>query len=573
MTDSSILIVEDEAIVAADLAATLRQLGYSVAGSTDSGEKAIALARQLRPALVLMDIRLAGGMDGLEAAATIRRETDLPIIYLTAHSDSATVKRAMLSEPFGYILKPFEERELRVQIEMAFNRHAADRLLRARDEQLREANTALVQRAAELQAANEALLASRRAALNLVEDAVAARRQAEQALVALRESREDLKRAQTALQRMNAELEERVVQRTAEAREAARYARSLIEASLDPIFTADRNGTITDVNHATELATGRSRKQLIGSGFFDCFTDPDGAAVSHRTALTQTQSRDCPLTIRHRSGRPTEVLCNATVYRDERGQVQGVLATARDITERKALEQQVLNIRDQEQRRIGQDLHDVLCQQIAAIGFLCEALRTDLAGKKLAEAEKAAKIGRLSEDAGNQARYLARGLFPVGADSRGLMSALKELARQTTEVFRIPCQFKRHRPVLVPNNVTATHLYRIAQEAVSNAVKHSAARRISIVLTEKLGRIELAVRDNGCGFSRRLAKGKSIGISSMQYRANMIGGSLALRTRKGRGTVVACSLPKSDPKRPVARRISDNGRKPILLPANEEHRS
>ena len=130
MPEITILIVEDEAIVAADLAVKLGRLGYTVCGSTTRGEDAIALTRERGPHLVLMDIRLAGEMDGVEAAERIRRECDVPVIYLTAHSDRATLDRAKRTEPFGYILKPFEELELETHIEMALYKHQAERKLR-----------------------------------------------------------------------------------------------------------------------------------------------------------------------------------------------------------------------------------------------------------------------------------------------------------------------------------------------------------------------------------------------------------------------------------------------------------
>ena len=130
MSKATILIVEDEAIVAADLAGKLGQLGYAVCGTTARGEEAIAHMRGHRPDLVLMDIRLAGAMDGVAAAEHIRREFDVPVIYLTAHSDRATVQRAKLTEPFGYILKPFEELDLQTHIEMGLYKHGAERKLR-----------------------------------------------------------------------------------------------------------------------------------------------------------------------------------------------------------------------------------------------------------------------------------------------------------------------------------------------------------------------------------------------------------------------------------------------------------
>ena len=134
MSQATVLLVENEGIVAEDLAGMLRRLGYEVAGIAASGEEAVALAGRLNPHLVLMDISLAGPMDGIEAAETIRRQHDAPVIYLTTHSDPATLARAKLTGPFGYVLKPFDVRDLATQIEMALYRHQADQQLRQQRE-------------------------------------------------------------------------------------------------------------------------------------------------------------------------------------------------------------------------------------------------------------------------------------------------------------------------------------------------------------------------------------------------------------------------------------------------------
>ncbi len=138
MSNPSILIVEDEAVISADIANKLRNLGYAVAGATDTGEEAVEFARKLRPSLVLMDIRLAGAMDGITAADAIRKECRLPVVFLSAHSDAGTVHRARLTEAFGFIMKPFENRELHTQIEMALYKHAAERRLSESESRLRE---------------------------------------------------------------------------------------------------------------------------------------------------------------------------------------------------------------------------------------------------------------------------------------------------------------------------------------------------------------------------------------------------------------------------------------------------
>ena len=192
MSKATLLIVEDEAIVAADLASKLGRLGYRISGTTGVGAEAIAMARNWRPDLVLMDIRLSGNMDGIETAQTVRQEFDLPVIFLTAHSDRATVERAKLTEPFGYLLKPFDQFSLETHIEMALYKHRAELKLReahdelearveARTRELKDAETLLrginetleqrvAGRTAELLAANAMLLDSRQAALDMMQE-------------------------------------------------------------------------------------------------------------------------------------------------------------------------------------------------------------------------------------------------------------------------------------------------------------------------------------------------------------------------------------------------------------------
>jgi len=134
MTSPSIFIVEDELIVAEDIKQTLKSLGYTVAGHAKSGELALDKIKEKKPDLVLMDIHLAGKMDGIETAGKIHSLYDVPIIYLTAHADTSLLERAKITEPHGYILKPYDERELHSVIEMALHKHATEQALHQSEE-------------------------------------------------------------------------------------------------------------------------------------------------------------------------------------------------------------------------------------------------------------------------------------------------------------------------------------------------------------------------------------------------------------------------------------------------------
>jgi PAS domain S-box-containing protein len=157
----------------------------------------------------------------------------------------------------------------------------------------------------------------------------------------LKAAREDREKAQAALQEANAHLEQRVQERTEQLRLASLHTRSLIEASLDPLVTISPAGKVTDVNRATELATGLTRNQLIGTDFSDYFTEPARAREGYQKVIAEGEVRDYPLTLRHVSGRTIDVLYNATVYRNEAGDVQGVFAAARDVTDRKRMEEEL----------------------------------------------------------------------------------------------------------------------------------------------------------------------------------------------------------------------------------------
>ncbi|MBM3289474.1 MAG: PAS domain S-box protein, partial [Candidatus Hydrogenedentes bacterium] len=213
-----------------------------------------------------------------------------------------------------------------------------------------------------------------------------------------------------------------------------------------------------------------------------------------------------------------------------------------DVTDRRRLERQVLEISAREQMRIGQDLHDRLGQHLTGIGFRSQVLAEDLKRKHQPESETAAAIVEMVSDAINQTRGLARGLYPVHLEADGLMTALHELATQTQALFDLRCRFVCEEPILIYDVSVATHLYRIAQEALNNAVRHGKPKAIEIALQEAGDAVELRIADDGVGIDPSANGTRGLGLSIMQYRARMIDGTLRVRRGTSGGTVVTCSL-------------------------------
>lgn len=208
------------------------------------------------------------------------------------------------------------------------------------------------------------------------------------------------------------------------------------------------------------------------------------------------------------------------------------------------LEKQIIEVSEYEQQRIGRDLHDGLCQLLAAIGCAANALKVDLEERRLKGlATKAGEIEKLISDSVKQARDLSHGLVPVHLDDAGLPAALQELASSTSRLLPVKCTFESAGEPCPGQNGKATHLYRIAQEAIHNATKHGKANKIDIRLSANASATILSVSDDGIGFFNDGSEADGVGISIMRYRANLMDGEFAIDSSAGRGTVVSCTVP------------------------------
>jgi signal transduction histidine kinase len=229
----------------------------------------------------------------------------------------------------------------------------------------------------------------------------------------------------------------------------------------------------------------------------------------------------------------------------EKGQLVHSRWFVRDISRRRQLERELLEVSERERRDFAHELHDGLGQQLGGVAYLSNVLREQLSQKRAPETASATRIYELVRKAIEDARRMARGLSPIREEPEGLVEALRELAAQTSELRRVRCRLDCRKPVLVSDTVLAGHLYRIAQEAVNNSLKHASPRAITLSLRHARGRLTLAVMDDGKGIGPLSPNRKGLGLRVMQYRASLIRGALEVTPRRSRGTRVQCSVPLS----------------------------
>ena len=324
---------------------------------------------------------------------------------------------------------------------------------------------------------------------------------------------------------------------------------NFLETAPDAIILVSRDGRIRRVNAQTEQMFGYTRAELDGQRLEVLL--PQRYRRSHEghrqgffnSPKVRPMGTGLELFGLRKSGDEFPVEISLSPMNTQDGPM--VCGTIRDVTERKRLEAEILKISEREQRRIAQDLHDGVGQQLAGIWCLCEVMRKNLSDRSAPDAAEAAKISELLKTALNQTRSLARVLHPIEAEPTGLMSALEAMAASVTGLFHVPCEFRCDPPVLLRDNTVATQLYRIAQEAVTNAVRHGRPSKMEICLSATPEQVTLKVADDGAGFTAAASEGQGMGMRIMNYRASKIGGSLKFQSGNRSGTCVECTLPAS----------------------------
>lgn len=319
----------------------------------------------------------------------------------------------------------------------------------------------------------------------------------------------------------------------------------LMDTIPDHIYFKDRQNRFLKVNLAKlSRANLADPAQIIGKTDFDFFTAEHARqAYADEQRIIQTGKPLIGLEEKETwpDGSVTWVHTSKACLRDKNGNIIGTFGISRDITRQKELQLEILAISEREQRRIGHDLHDDLCQQLTGISFLSQSLAAKLAARSKPEAARAREIAQMARKAIHQTRDMAHGLAPVDLEAGGISDALHNLALRTQNVFRCECRFQGAADPL-PDPGAGVHLYHIAQEAISNAIKHGKARRIKIHLVVRDSGVVLSVSDNGVGVPRNLDTRKGMGLRIMQYRAGLIGGVLQVKRAKTGGTTVTCAI-------------------------------
>jgi len=328
-------------------------------------------------------------------------------------------------------------------------------------------------------------------------------------------------------------------------REALDLNQKILEASAMGIVAYRASGECVFANEAIARITGGTTDQILQGNFRQLETwRSSGLLKLAEEALEQDRPRSGEIHGTTSFGKTVWVDAHMVPFVS--GGKPHLLHLSYDITGRKTIERQILEISDREQARIGHEIHDGLCQQLVSLAFDANSLERELVQANLPASAIARRIADFLDQAITEARQLSRGLFPIRLETEGLNAALEELAHSTTERFRVECRFENHAPSPANTNAIATHLYRIAQEAVSNSIWHARAKTILIQFDSLPDRLELKVSDDGAGFrtlNPEEGNLSGMGLHIMDYRARSIGGTLRLGPGPSGGTIVSCCVP------------------------------
>lgn len=468
MSKAGILIVEDSFIVAFHLRKTLESEGYEVMGIENSGEAAIAFIEKQRPALVLMDIMLGGRLDGIETTRTIRSRYHLPVIYITALTDKETIQRAKITEPYGYLTKPFEDREVFTVVEMALYKHEIELKLRQSEEKFF----------------------------------------------------------------------------------------STVRSISDAVIIIDEQYRITYMNPSAEVITGWVLPKMSGRALQEIFLLRDSVTEEFpvnpfQCVLHQGKANTLPPNLVLLSGKGIERPIgegSMSPVINERGKFIGMVIIFKDLSDKVEHERLVkdfekrhmaalLEGQEKERSRIAKDLHDGLGQTLNAI-----KMNLKLRGTTGDEVDT---LSQLIDEAIQESIRISENLLPAKLKDFNLATCLRSLCNNIDRTSQVPVSFEALGNAGDIDQSQKINFYRIAQEAINNAIKHAQASAITVQLNEEDDRVQLTIEDDGKGFEKNTTYDQSLhhGLVNMRERAEIMGGKLTIESDTARGTLIIVEAP------------------------------
>ena len=320
---------------------------------------------------------------------------------------------------------------------------------------------------------------------------------------------------------------------------------AVVHDSNDAITVQDFDGNIRVWNKAAERIYGYSKSEALKMNIRQLVPEEKRAETldlvkrlrkgeNIQSFETQRITKD---------GRILDIWLTVTTLTNDAGRPIAITTTERDITERKHLEKEMMEIPMREREQIGREMHDSLGQILTGIAVKSKSLELKLKRKLLEESADATEICGLANELIAQTRRLAKALHPVDLKVGGFASALRTLASNAESILKVSCEVKCKNDPPIQDPVTALHLYRIAQEAITNAAKHGKAKKVRIELASDETKSILKVKNDGRSFPRVMTKKEGLGLKIMNYRAKSIGASLDFRKGRNGGTIVTCLFP------------------------------
>jgi signal transduction histidine kinase/AmiR/NasT family two-component response regulator len=540
-----ILVVEDETIVAENIRKKLNDLNYIVVGVESTGEAAIAQAEILRPDLILMDIGLAGRIDGVVAAGRIRNRFDIPVLYLTAYADEEVLERAKLTEPAGFLIKPFERRELRTTIETSLYRHQMDRKLRDNVEQLK-----MAYKQAQFYAED------------LTRD-ITSRKKAEKEIKKLNQELEqrvaDRTRELSALYDVTAAAVEffdldatlpRLLSRVLEGMRSTMGVIHLLAETDGVLYLATQQGLPTNLAAQLSVTTGAgslvSQVMQQGEPLIVPDLSNDSRVVQELAVAPGTAYVGVPIRAR---GRILGVLgvfkekAQSQFNMDEITLLTAIADHVGVVVESARLRQLAEQAAVMEERaRLARNLHDSVTQLLYSSTLLAEVGRESYRQGDIAEVNHClTELGQIARQALKEMRLMIYELRPPVLIREGLVGALQHRLDAVEGRAGVQARLLADETLELPGAIEE-ELYHIAQEILNNALKHAGAAAVTAQIHAANGQVELTISDNGQGFDPAVVGQAGMGLLTMRERAAKVGGHLSIVSAPGQGTTVKVSV-------------------------------